>query len=310
MNGSMVVIGTNDLDEYYEMDTVPVMGDKVVCKFLETKVGGMLANAAAVYAGYGRKTYMIDWVNGGPQSEIMERELQSCGVDTSYFSVDQSLPDPRCLIMLRDGERVIFVMDRKKQDLRLTEDQRRLIAEADIVYSSLSELRAFGAEERIAEQIAASGARLALDVEAGTLTEPEGDFALLSRADFLFINSGSHKKLTALYGEDYRDRLCRNGVTLVYTKGSQGCSVYSGSEATVHVPGYPVKAVDTTGAGDTFNASFLYAAAEGRTVEACARFANAAAARSIGFMGARGGVASAEAVEQFKEQFLTGGNQS
>ena len=39
MNGVMVVIGTNDLDEYYEMDTVPVMGDKVVCKFLETKVG-------------------------------------------------------------------------------------------------------------------------------------------------------------------------------------------------------------------------------------------------------------------------------
>lgn len=33
MNGVMVVIGTNDLDEYYEMDTVPVMGDKVVCKF-------------------------------------------------------------------------------------------------------------------------------------------------------------------------------------------------------------------------------------------------------------------------------------
>ena len=133
MNGVMVVIGTNDLDEYYEMDTVPVMGDKVVCKFLETKVGGMLANAAAVYAGYGCKTYMIDCVNGGPQSENMERELRECGVDTSYFSVDASLPDPRCLIMLKGGERVIFVMDRKKRDLKLTADQGRLIAEADIV---------------------------------------------------------------------------------------------------------------------------------------------------------------------------------
>ena len=112
---------------------------------------------------------MIDCVNGGPQSKIMERELRECGVDTSYFSVDASLPDPRCLIMLKDGERVIFVMDRKKRDLKLTGDQGRLIAEADIVYSSLSELRAFGDEEHITERIVASGAKLALDVEAGTL---------------------------------------------------------------------------------------------------------------------------------------------
>ena len=155
----------------------------------------MLANAAAVYAGCGCKTYMIDCVNGGPQSENMERELRECGVDTSYFSVDASLSDPRCLIMLKGGERVIFVMDRKKRDLKLTADQGRLIAEADIVYSSLSELRAFGAEEHITERIVASGAKLALDVEAGTLAEPEKDFLLLGWADYLFINSGSHRRL-------------------------------------------------------------------------------------------------------------------
>lgn len=310
MNGTMVVIGTNDLDEYYEMDTVPVMGEKVVCKFLENKVGGMLANAAAVYAGYGRRTCMIDCVNGGPQSQMMERELQKCGVDTSYFSVDASLPDPRCLIMLKDGERVIFVMDRKKQNLKLTEGQRKLISEADIVYSSLSELRAFGEEERIAEQIAASGARLALDVEAGTLAEPEGDFRMMGRADYLFINTGSSRRLTQLYGEGWEETLCEAGATLIFTMGSRGCRVRSRGTGPVQVPGYRVKAVDTTGAGDTFNASFLYAVTEGRSLEACAQFANAAAARSIGFMGARGGVAAAAAVEQFKEQFLTGGNQS
>lgn len=309
MNGVMVVIGTNDLDEYYEMDTVPVMGDKVVCKFLENKVGGMLANAAAVYAGYGCKTYMIDCVNGGPQSKIMERELRECGVDTSYFSVDASLPDPRCLIMLKGGERVIFVMDRKKRDLKLTADQGRLIAEADIVYSSLSELRAFGAEEHITERIVASGAKLALDVEAGTLAEPEKDFLLLGWADYLFINSGSHRRLSELYGGDYGERLREMGAVLVYTKGSRGCSVCAGDGEPIRVPGYKVEAVDTTGAGDTFNASFLYGVSRGWTLRECAEFANAAAARAIGFMGARGGVATEAAVKQFKEQFLTGGNQ-
>ena len=100
------------------------------------------------------------------------------------------------------------------------------------------------------------------------------------------------------------------GAALVYTKGSRGCSVYAGDGEPIHVPGYKVKAVDTTGAGDTFNASFLYGVSRGWTLRECAEFANAAAARAIGFMGARGGVATAAAVEQFKEQFLTGGNQS
>ena len=84
----------------------------------------------------------------------------------------------------------------------------------------------------------------------------------------------------------------------------------AGDGEPIHVPGYKVKAVDTTGAGDTFNASFLYGVSRGWTLRECAEFANAAAARAIGFMGARGGVATEAAVEQFKEQFLTGGNQS
>ena len=38
MNGVMVVIGTNDLDEYYEMDTVPVMGIRLSVNFWKPQV--------------------------------------------------------------------------------------------------------------------------------------------------------------------------------------------------------------------------------------------------------------------------------
>ena len=47
-----------------------------------------------------------------------------------------------------------------------------------------------------------------------------------------------------------------------------------------------VKCVDTTGAGDSFAAGFLYALSEGRTLRECAEYANECGARAVGVMGA------------------------
>jgi ribokinase len=56
------------------------------------------------------------------------------------------------------------------------------------------------------------------------------------------------------------------------------------------VPGFEVEAVDTTGAGDTFNAAFAVALAEGARLPDAARFANAAAALSVTRPGAQNSI--------------------
>jgi sulfofructose kinase len=54
----------------------------------------------------------------------------------------------------------------------------------------------------------------------------------------------------------------------------------------VHAPGFSVKAVDTTGAGDVFRAGFIFGLVEGWPAEKRLRFANAAAAVSCTASGA------------------------
>ena len=49
----------------------------------------------------------------------------------------------------------------------------------------------------------------------------------------------------------------------------------------IHVPAFPVRAVDTTAAGDAFNGAFAVGLADGRSPEESARFAAAAAAVSV-----------------------------
>lgn len=74
--------------------------------------------------------------------------------------------------------------------------------------------------------------------------------------------------------------------SVIVKLGDQGC-VYLGPEGTFSVPGFPVRAVDSTAAGDTFNAALAVALAEGAGMESALRFANAAAAISVTRPGAQ-----------------------
>lgn len=77
------------------------------------------------------------------------------------------------------------------------------------------------------------------------------------------------------------------GVRSVIVKlGDQGC-VYCGADRTFTATGFAVKAIDSTAAGDTFNAALAVALSEGAEMESALRFANAAAAISVTRAGAQ-----------------------
>jgi len=73
-------------------------------------------------------------------------------------------------------------------------------------------------------------------------------------------------------------------LTLLITKQERGCSIVRRGKS-VDIPGFPVEAVDGTGAGDSFMAGLAYALLKERPIEDAARFANycgSLAVRSIG----------------------------
>jgi sugar/nucleoside kinase (ribokinase family) len=68
---------------------------------------------------------------------------------------------------------------------------------------------------------------------------------------------------------------------------------------------YRVEPVDPTGAGDAFDAGFLCGLLEGRTLEACARMATAAAALNTAAFGPMEGNISVETLAQLMKGPLT-----
>ncbi len=83
---------------------------------------------------------------------------------------------------------------------------------------------------------------------------------------------------------------------VVITLGKRGAYWTDGKNEAV-VPGYPVKAVETTGAGDTFNGAFAVALGEGKSPVDALAFANAAAAISVTRHGAAESAPQREEIE-------------
>jgi ribokinase len=87
---------------------------------------------------------------------------------------------------------------------------------------------------------------------------------------------------------------------IVLKLGSEGCFLQTkDQDHGEHVPGFPVDAVDTTAAGDTFNAALAVALAHGKPLREAAVYANAAAAISVTRPGAQPSAPGREEVGSF-----------
>ena len=86
---------------------------------------------------------------------------------------------------------------------------------------------------------------------------------------------------------------------VVIKMGSKGCFVQEkGNTANIY-PCYKVNAVDTIGAGDSFCSGFLAAFARGKSLDFCAKFANAVAAHCVMGKGATSGIKTYDEIIDF-----------
>ena len=80
------------------------------------------------------------------------------------------------------------------------------------------------------------------------------------------------------------------GISIIAVKlGEKGCYVTDGKEE-YFIEAFRVKVEDTTGAGDAFDAGFLYGLLKGKDLYDCGRLGNFVASRCIASMGARTGL--------------------
>ena len=261
----------------------------------------MVANAASVMAGYGNSVYLVDFMNGGASNQELKENLASFGLNTSHIVTDDRLPDAKCIIVLTPKERTIFVLDFPRPKRVLPPQTQALLENAAYIYTTMAEIRRFENYEALLDSWRGAGAKIVFDLESTTF-EDSSD-VLFSKADVLLFNDIGLEKYAAGRDPDACiQALLDDGCTAVVTTlGADGCDCCT-KDCHVRLPGHMVSVVDTTGAGDTFNASFTHCLLHGMDPESAAKFSNAAAARAVTILGPRGGVAPVSEVEAFLAQ--------
>jgi sugar/nucleoside kinase (ribokinase family) len=108
----------------------------------------------------------------------------------------------------------------------------------------------------------------------------------------LFANEAEALKISGLADMRAAARLFLDrGVKVVVIKrGSNGCAVFGEGGTEVWAQGFPIPAIDTTGAGDCFTGGFLAGLYKGVTLREAAQLGNACGALSASRMGSVSGL--------------------
>ena len=299
-----VYIGDVALDEYYSIDRWPAMNDKLMVKTLPAIPGGMIANATCVSAAMGKDVSFIAALNSGAVTQLLLRDLETYGIDTSYVSFDESLPDSKTMIFMLGDQNTIFIPELNIDHIELSGEALEYLSDAEIVYSSPGELSTLRCGDmgwkEIIEYCRKKGALFCCDLDVYYAEDLDQSF--FENTDILFFNEIGYERFCRgrSDAEGYAALRDMGNRIVVVTKAEKGCDVYADGVST-HYPAAAIDVVDATGAGDTFCSSFLVAYSDTGDIAYSAKYATAAASICCINMGAREGAVSKEKVMEYMD---------
>jgi sugar/nucleoside kinase (ribokinase family) len=282
---------------------------QVVTNSIRFAAGGGAANSGGALARLGVEIGVFSKVGDDPNGAFLRRELESQGVDTRGIRVARGESTPFTFVGIHpDGERTFIHTPGTNLTFGPADVEREALLAADyLLYSDCWVLPGFDGAPG-AELLATARRRgvVTLLDECWGLGPNRATFeAMLPSCDYVLP---SYDDMRAIYpgftAEDIAAHILAHGVNTVVLKlGADGCLVCRGAERTPH-PAFPAPVVDTTGAGDCWNAGFIAALAHGEELHAAARFGNACAAFCIGAVGGTTGVPDYQAVKSRAEIFF------
>jgi ribokinase len=265
----IVVVGSLNLDLVVRVARLPGPGETVAGGDVFRNPGGKGANQAVAAARLGRRVAMVGRVGDDDAGRDLLGSLEADEVDTSQVKVMAGVPSGTALITVsEDGENQIVVSP--GANARLTPDDVAAAGTA-LAAAAVTLLQLEVPLETVAAAARAAAGTVVLN-PAPVQALPE---ALLGEVDVLVPNrvelgqlAGGSAPETVEEALAMAGRLAARAV--VVTLGADGALVVEGGQAS-HVPAVPVRAVDTTAAGDAFCGGLADALAAGVTLQDAAR---------------------------------------
>ena len=297
----ILVIGSLNMDVSVQMDRMPQKGETVRGAGYAENPGGKGANQAYAAGSLGGSVAMLGCVGDDAYGRALTEQLRRGGVDVSALEAAPDAATGTAFIFTdaaADNSIVIIGGANERCTVEYVQRHEDLLARCDTVLLQLEiPLETVCWVIRRASQL---GKRIVLDPAPARGDIPADVVRLVS------ILTPNETELAALTGrrveteEEIRlaaAELLEQGVEyVIVTMGARGALVM-GRDGTHLIPTRPVRAVDTTAAGDCFNGALAVELSRGADMAQAVAFANAAASLSTTRRGAQSSIPRREEVE-------------
>jgi ribokinase len=279
------VVGAANLDLISYVPRLPRMGETLHGSRFHMGFGGKGANQAVMAAKLGARVTMITKLGRDIFGENTLKNFQSWGIDTRHvLFTDRAFSGVAPIAVDPEGHNAIIIVTGANDLLSEQEIEaaRAQIAAAQVLVCQLE----------IPVGITLAAMRVARQEKVTTIfnpapARPELDAELYSLSDIFCPNESETELLTGMPVRSVREASAAAGVLLgrgagkvILTLGENGSLLETGQESR-HVPAIPVKALDSTGAGDAYVGSLAYFLAAGKPIAEAMRRANHIAAISV-----------------------------
>jgi ribokinase len=300
----IVVVGSINTDLVAVTKRIPAVGETVIGSDFQIHPGGKGANQAVAVARLGYPVRLVGRLGNDAFGTELRIHLEKAGVDIAGVSTSDGASGVAVIVVSRDGENSIVLAPGANSKVTPEDIDRNLsiLRSAGMVLAQLE--IPVETVEYLARVCARENVPLILD-PAPAMALPSGMFKDIAwftpnqtEAAFYLGNKPpeSNPQAPAEMAKIFLSNGCQG---VVLKMGARGTYLTSQGDVGGSVSAFPVDAIDTTAAGDAFNAGFATALMLGESPLDSAVFAAAVAAISVTRKGAQPSMPSMAEVKDF-----------
>jgi len=292
----IAVFGSVNIDYCVESKVLPNSGETVYGDEFFMSFGGKGANQAVAAARLGGDVSLFGSIGNDEQKNLLLNHLKKEQVNIDYLNIVDDVSTGAAFIQLHNGDNRIIIVPGANNQTNQTYMKKSLAAllEHDIFVFQLEVPL-----ETVTELI-----EILHQNQKTIILDPAPMQKLpIDLIDKVSYFTPNEHELATIIGDNVHleDRIGDYFNQMIVTFGADGVKYHDGQQI-VTVPSRRVKAIDTTGAGDTFTGAFAVALSEGKSLRECIEFGTIAGSLSVTKKGAQSGMPLRSEIQAILEE--------
>lgn len=265
---------------------------------VQFKGGGTVANCADGLGKLNANVSFLGTAGTDYYGKNLKKQLEDDNVDTKYLKLTDDYPTSQVLCIIdENNDRFNFLVPKEnaaQNQILDTDLNDCLLDEYDYIHTSgmiLFENPAASAISNFLEKAQKKGIKVSLDINLRIETfklNPQYLLKAIENTNFLF--GSLEDEIMPLTGKTNAEEAIKSLVNenrvVVARQGEKGATVYT-NDASYHSDCFKVDVIDTIGAGDNYDAGFIYGLLNGKDLNTCNKYGCATAAINLTKKGAR-----------------------